>query len=154
MKKIKKWLKENKGLSIILILTLVLVIFMLVIFIQMLVGGSSNKYGHRLDGIEDVRIDNDVYDGIKEELTETEHVGSTTIRLQGKTVYTTIDLKADTSVAKAKELAAATLDNYTKEQLSYYDFSFFLRWKGEESDKVITGNKHHNLESISWIKGE
>ena len=43
-------------------------------------------------------------------------------------------------------------DNYSKEELSFYDFSFFLEWKGEEKDTVITGNKHHNLEAITWVK--
>ena len=31
----------------------------------MLLGGSSNKYGNRLDGIEDVKISNDTFEGVK-----------------------------------------------------------------------------------------
>ena len=62
----------------------------------------------------------------------------------------TITLKSDTSVDKAKEIASNTLDNYTNSELEYYDFSFFLKWKGEEKDTVITGNKHHSLDAITW----
>lgn len=152
MEKIKKWIKKNKGMALISLLALVLFIILLIIFAELLLGGSSNKYGNRLDGINKVKIANDTYDGVKEELKDTDLVEKVSVRLQGKIVYTTIELKEDTSVDKAKEIAANTLDNYDEKQLSFYDFSFFLKWKGEESDKVITGNKHHNLESITWVK--
>ena len=53
---------------------------------------------------------------------------------------------------KAKEIASATLDNYSEKELKYYDFSFFLKWNTEDGETVITGNKHHSLDEISWVK--
>ena len=153
MKKILDWAKENKGLAVVLLLALVLLIFIIVISVELLVGGSSNKYGTRLDGINSVKINNDTYAGVKEEIKDTDAVEDVSIRLQGKIVYTTIVLKKDVSVDKAKEIAKNTLDNYDEKQLEFYDFSFFLKWKGEEEDKIITGNKHHNLDTITWVKG-
>lgn len=152
MEKLKKWINKNKGFAIICVLALILFIIMVVIFVRLLVGGSSNKYGNRLDGIDKVKISNEVYEGVKEEVKDVEGVNDVSVRLQGKIVYTTIELSDSVSVDKAKEIAKNTLDNYTEDELKYYDFSFFLKWKGEESDKVITGNKHHNLEDITWIK--
>ena len=114
MDKIKDWIKKNKGLSVILLLAVVFLIVIIVIFVELLVGGSHNKYGNRLDGIDKVKISEKTYDGVK------------------------------------KEIASNTLDNYTNSELEYYDFSFFLKWKGEEKDTVITGNKHHNLDTITW----
>ena len=125
-KKIKNWANRNKGLAIIIALTIVLLLILLIIFLQMLIGGSSDKYGNT-------------------ELTE-----DVSTRVQGKIVYTTITLKSDTSKDKAKEIASATLDNYSEDELKFYDFSFFLKWKGEEGDTVVTGNKHHSLDSITW----
>lgn len=151
MEKFKKWIKRNKGLSIVLLLTLILLIFIIVIFMKLLWGNSSDKYGNRLDGIEEVKIDNNTYNEIKSEVMDSGLVEETSVRLQGKIVYTTIILKSDTSVDKAKELATNTLDNYTSDELNFYDFSYFLKWEGEDTDKVITGNKHHNLDSITWI---
>lgn len=152
MEKIKKWIKRNKGLSIVLLLTLVLLIFIIAIFVKLLVGNSSNKYGNRLDGIDEVKIDNDTYEGVKEEVMNTGFAQEVSVRLQGKIVYTTIVLNSDTTVDKAKEIASNTLDNYTEEELRFYDFSYFLKWNGEETDTVITGNKHHDLDSITWVK--
>lgn len=150
MDKLIKWIKKNTGLFVVFLLTIILLIFILVIFIKLIVGNSSNKYGNRLDGIDEVKIDNETYDGVETELTDTGLVEEASVRLQGKIVYTTIVLNGDTGVETAKEIANNTLDNYDEDELKYYDFSFFLKWKGEEVDKVITGNKHHDLDSITW----
>ena len=152
MDKIKDWAKKNKGLATIVGLAIILFIILLIITLELLFCGSSNKYGDRLDGIDKVRIEDKTYNEVKEEVKNTDLVTDVSIRLQGKIVYTTIVLKDDTSVDKAKEIASNTLDNYRKEELSFYDFSFFLEWKGEEKDTVITVNKHHNLEAITWVK--
>ena len=107
-------------------------------------------YGNRLDGIDKVKISNETFEGVKKEVTDTELTEDVSTRVQGKIVYTTITLKSDTSKDKAKEIASATLDNYSEDELKFYDFSFFLKWKGEEGDTVVTGNKHHSLDSITW----
>lgn len=151
MERITKWIKRNKGLFIVLLLTLILLIFIIVIFVKLLVGNSKDKYGNRLDGIENIMISKETYDGVESEVMDTTLVEEVSVRRQGKIVYTTIILKADTGRDKAKEIAANTLDNYSEEELAFYDFSFFLKWEGEEADTVITGNKHSNLESISWV---
>lgn len=152
MKKILKWIKKNAGLFIVLLLTLILLIFIVVIFVKLLVGNSSDNYGNRLEGIEEVKIAQETYDGVETEVIDTGLVEEVNVRLQGKIVYTTIVLKGDTSIDNAKEIASNTLDNYKEEELKFYDFSYFLKWEGEESSRVITGNKHHDLDSISWIK--
>lgn len=153
MRKILKWIKKNTGLFIVLLLTLVLLIFILVIFVKLLMGNSSNKYGNRLDGIDEFKISGETYESVETEVTDTGLIEEVSVRLQGKIVYTTIVLKSDTSMDAAKEIATNTLDNYTQDELKYYDYSFFLKWEGEESDTVITGNKHHDLDSITWVNG-
>lgn len=154
MNKIKNWVMKNKALAIVVILAIVLFIMLVIIMVGLLVGGSSNKYGDRLDGIDEVLIDSKTYDEVKEEILGTDLVEDASIRLQGKIVYTTIILKSDTTSDKAKEIASNTLDNYSKEELSFYDYSFFLEWKGDDGNTVITGNKHHNLDAISWVKSQ
>lgn len=152
MEKVKNFIKNNKGLSVIIGLGLILFIFILVIFIQLLVGGSTNKYGNRLDGIEKVEIKSEEMSSAKKKIEDSGLAEEADIRIQGKIVYTTIVLKGDTAVDKAKELASSTIGEYSEEQRGFYDFSFFLKWKGEDKDTIITGNKHHNLEEVTWVK--
>ena len=150
--KIKNWIKNNRGFTVIISLSFILIIILLIIFLSLLKGNSSDKYGNRLEGIENVKIDKEVYNGVYEEVKATEQVEDISIRLQGKIVYTTIILKNDTSCDRAKEIASNTLDNYTEEERNFYDFSYFLKWNKEEETVVITGNKHYNMDSITWIK--
>ena len=70
--------------------------------------------------------------------------------VQGKIVYITIILNSDTGLNDAKLIASNTLDNFSEEELSFYDFSYFLKWDAEDG-MVITGNKHHDLDSITWV---
>lgn len=152
MKKFLKWFKKNTGLFLVLLLTLVLLIFIIVIFVKLLMGNSSDKYGNRLDGIDEVKISEETYESVKTEVMDTGFVADISTRLQGKIVYTTLVLNAETDANRAKEIASNTLDNYSEEERAFYDFSFFLKWEGEENDTVITGNKHHDLDSITWVK--
>lgn len=151
MEKVKKWINKNKGLCLLLVLTLILLIFITVIFVRLFVGGQSDKYGNRLDGIEDVQISDDTMNGVKDEIMGTSLVEEARVRIQGKIVYTTIVLKSDTSVDKAKEIASNTLDNYTEDEIAFYDFSYFLKWEKEEGDTVLTGNKHPLVDEIKWV---
>ena len=151
MGKVVKWIKKNTGLFIVLLLAIVLLIFISVIFIMLMIGNSSDKYGNRLDGIDEVKISSEAYAEVENELIGTGLVEDASVRLQGKIVYTTIVLKSDTGVETAKEIAGNTLDNYEEDELKFYDYSFFLKWKGEENDTVITGNMHNNLSSIAWV---
>lgn len=148
--KIKDWAMKNKGFAIIISLSIVLFLILLIIFLQMLLGGSSDKYGNRLEGIDKVKISNETFEGVKNEVSDTGLTEDISTRIQGKIVYTTITLKSDTSKDKAKEIASNTLDNYSEDELKFYDFSFFLKWNSEDGKIVITGNKHHSLDSITW----
>ena len=148
--KIKDWAMKNKGFAIIISLSIVLFLILLIIFLQMLLGGSSDKYGNRLEGIDKVKISNETFESVKNEVSDTELTEDISTRIQGKIVYTTITLKSDTSKDKAKEIASNTLDNYSEDELKFYDFSFFLKWNSEDGEIVITGNKHHSLDSITW----
>ena len=81
MKKILKWMKRNTGLVIVLLLTLVLLGFITVIFIKLLMGNSSGKYGNRLDGINEVVISDETYDSVEEEVKATEKVTDVTLNI-------------------------------------------------------------------------
>ena len=40
MDKLKKWINKNKGLSVILLLSLIFLIIIIIIFVELLIGGS------------------------------------------------------------------------------------------------------------------
>lgn len=154
MEKIKELISKHKGLSVVVILSLVLFIIMLILFISMFFGGSSSKYGNRLDGIKEVKIDNNRLDGLNAKIEEYEEVEKCSSRIQGKIVYININFAESSKLDKAKEIAESALEEFSEDEISYYDFSFFLVQESEEEDGgfVVTGNKHPNKDNIGWIK--
>lgn len=150
-------INRHKGLSIVLGLSLILFIIMLIIFISLFFGNGEGKYGNRLEGIEEVELNSSFLKEIETKLEEDEGVVSATVRLQGKIVYINYELNSDVSIDTAKEIAVTTLDSFSEEELSFYDYSYLVKWiieneEGKEETKAIAGTKHHANENIVWSK--
>lgn len=152
----KKLIEKHKSLFIVGSFALILLIVMIIACLKMFIFSSSDKYGHRLDGIEDVVISSDTYKKVKDSIKENTEVEDVSVRLQGKIVYTTITYTKETSIDKAKEIATASLKNYSSEEIAYYDYSFILTQDFEETDEekhfIVMGYKHPEIETIGWTK--
>lgn len=149
-------IKRHKGLAIIGGLTLILLIVLFAIFSRMIFSTGKTEYGDRLKNI--VEIKKSVLDDVKKSAEEYEEVEEANVRIQGKIVYTVIKVTEATSKDKAKEIAAKTLEKYSKEVIDCYDFEFIINQKeqldeeGNDKSYTIAGTKHPNKESISWTK--
>ena len=156
MEKIKEFIKNNKGLSVLIILGIILLIIITIILVDFMKEKNSSKYGTRLEGISKVKLSEKKLNNIEKTIKEKEEVVKTDIRVQGKIVYINITYKTDTELDSAKEIANGILEEFEEDELKYYDFSCFLI---EEDDKdketeefKVTGNKHHKLDSFTYIK--
>lgn len=150
MKKVLKFLKKHIFLTILSLFVLIGVIIILVVMFNFFISGN-NKYGNRLNGIEEVEITDKTIKKIDTKIEEKEEVESASVRIQGKIIYITIKYKEGTSIDKAKEIANSTLENFDEEELNFYDIGYFLTSEGENSFN-ITGNKKAKKENISYIK--
>ena len=154
MKKFFKWLKglilRHKILTLICLMAFTIIIVMLYIFFSLFIG-TNDKYGDRLKGIEKVQISKKTKSSIVEKLESKDEVTKASVRIQGKIIYINIKFKENVSVARAKEIAAISLEEFDKDEKSFYDIGFYLIGEGEKGFK-ITGNKNARLDSISWIK--
>lgn len=152
MKKIKELILKHKGVSILLLLVILLVLVSFLMFFSMFLGGSSNKYGKRLDGINEVKIEKSRLDSFSSKLDEDESVKASEIRMQGKIIYAKITYKEGTKVDSAKKVAEKLLNELSEKELGFYDVSFFLVEDKKEDGFIITGNKYPKNEDIGWIK--
>ena len=151
MKKIKELFNNHKGLFIVSCLALLFFLIMLFMFISMFFGKFSNSYGDRLEGINEVEINDDKIKEIDKNIEENDIVEKSETRIQGKIVYINITFKESTKLDDAKSIATKALDNFNEDELSFYDISFFLVENKEEDGFIITGNKHPKKENIGWI---
>lgn len=155
MKKVKGLISRHKVLAIICLITIVIIAILSYVFSSVLINGN-NKYGNRLDGIEEVEISDERISGLEEELEGRDEVSSASVRIQGKIIYINIVFNNDVSLDTAKDIANGTLDSFEDDEESFYDFGFYLTQVGSEDEEgdyfVVTGSKHAGADEISYIK--
>ena len=117
---------------------------------------TSNKYGNRLDGINKVEIKKSSLKEISKNIEENEKVKEASLHIEGKIIYFDIVYNKDTSKDDAKKIATESMENFSEDELSFYDLEYVLM-EDDKDDKenksfVIIGTKHSSKDTISWMK--
>lgn len=139
----------------------ILVIVIFIIFVALaavvknmfFINTGQPVYGNRLDGISDVEIKDTQYKDLENKLKENKIVVGVSSNLDGKIINIIITVKDDTSKKDAKKLADVVLDNFNKEQLSFYDVQLFIKKADvKQNDFPIIGYKSYSKNGFSWTK--
>lgn len=148
MKFFKKHMKE----SIFLTVFLVIIFTCLITFLIMWFGGNGDKYGTRLEGIKEVPLSDSYLNEISSAVKDEKTVSKATIDVEGRLVNIIITVKDDTTLDDAKKLSGIVKDNFTKDELAFYDIQIFLVDSGanKESNYPIIGYKHKTSDDFVW----
>ena len=148
-----KFIKKHK-FTILVVLAFVVLVIILAFIKNLFFGGSGRPaYGNRLDGIENVKIEEKRYDELEKKLKKNDKVEDANSELTGKIINVIITVKDDTSKKDAKNIGNSVLDEFSKDELSFYDVQVYIKKKDEKkNDFPIVGYKHHKNKSISWSK--
>ncbi len=155
----KKKKKSNKTENIVLA-ALIIILFACFAAIGFLfykyfyAGASSNKYGDRLDGIENYPLSSTLEDDIKSLYSEEKSVNKVVVHVQGKIVYIDIDFSEAVKIETAESLASKSLEKIGEENLKFYDVQYILSYSGEEENEnfPIFGAKKSTSTKIVWSK--
>lgn len=145
----KKYIKKNIKLIIILSIFTLLVVAMFFVY-NLIFLNNKSKYGDRLDGIESVKIENKTKTGIESNIKTLDITKSINIELKGKILNIITIVKKETEVSKAKEISDKVLEKLTDEQKKFYDVQIFIKKDNKDEKFPIIGYKHHNNENIKW----
>lgn len=150
------FIKKYKYYIVGVVIVLVLLLAFYGIAKLLLPNSSSDLYGNRLDGIEEVKISNDTINKIKEEISANEAVSSVTYHLSGRIVNVTVDVKDGTDLVTATGFADKVLMNLSDEQKAYYDVQVFLTCKenAESEQYPYIGYKHKTSVGFKWNNHE
>ena len=151
---IKKAWNNNRIVCLFIMVLLTIIIVFLSMILPMY-AKSGDKYGDRLVGIEDVKIDEDINDDVKNLLEENESVSSVKIAQKGKIYNVLIYLNDNTDVNTMVDPAQNIVDVFTTDQLNYYDIQIFITSKMDSEEeggveKTIVGYRSSQKESFSW----
>lgn len=147
MKRIKKFYKNNRVYSILMIISVVCVALMLIALVSYFLGQtSSNPYGNRLDGIEQYNI-SDKIKSMEEFFKNEKKVEDASVRLQGKIIYATVTVSSKLNNEDIETLATSSLEKLSSEELEFFDVQYIFK-----RDKMppYLGSKSSSNKIISW----
>lgn len=146
------FIKKHKKESIILITFSAIILICLITFLVMWFGVNGNKYGNRLDGIKAVPLSDSYLKDISDKLGKKSIVSKTTIDVEGRLVNLIITIKNGTAEADAKALSKIVKDNFTKDELAFYDIQIFVVDSGSDKESLypIIGYKHKTSDDFVW----
>lgn len=149
----KKYLKENRTLFILMIVAIVcIVVSILLLFKYFYFGNGGSNYGDRLEGIENVKINDDKKNEVSSKISENSLVDSATVTITGKRIDIRIVFGEKASLVDAEGIALKSLDNFSDEEKAFYDFEFTLKQNATEKTEgfLIMGAKNVNGSNLVW----
>lgn len=157
MKRIKKFYQEHRIFIILLSIMLVGIILIVTILMQCFYSsGDTNDseagYGTRLENKDKYIIEDSRIYAYEAKLTNEENVKEAHLRIQGRIVYVKIEFQNDISIPDAENIASKSLEDFSEEEKTYYDFHFTLeKQKTETSDYfIISGAKNKTSNNVVW----
>ncbi len=152
LNKLKEIWGKNRVLIVLGIILVICFIAILIVTFSYFFGGSESVYGDRLDGIEDYPIEDDFISEYTSTLESDDLVNSVSFDISGRIIYIAIDFVGDTSLVEAQSKAAASLEQFSEEILSYYDINFILTCDSTENSEgfTIMGAKNVAGSGLIW----
>ncbi len=147
----KKLIRENKVLFVLSIIILVSLICIGVGLITYFYSEDGDKYGNRLEGIENYPIPDSIESDIKS-LYES-GLESLSVDIRGKVIYILMDVSVGVSKVDAQSMGVKALEKFTDEQKSFYDISFLITCKGITEETTVfpmQGMKNSENSQIVW----
>ncbi len=157
MKRIKKFYREHRVFTILMAIVLVCMIIIATVLIQCFYVGNTDKYGNRLDGIENHVIEESTKSDYEANLANNPKVRNAKIMVTGRIVYITINFESNCSLTEAESIAAKSLESFSEDIHSFYDFNLTLKKAASVKDNqtilegfIISGAKNKNGSGLVW----
>lgn len=144
----KKFIKNHKKQCIIGGIIFLVIFFAIIIWLFIIPIFSNNKYGDRLDGIEDHEISSETIDTIEEALLDNEQILDFSYNNEGRCLRFIITVDSEMSTDDAKALGDVILENIDEDDQSYYDIEFYVDTEEDNDNYPIAGYKHKTSDTF------
>lgn len=147
----KKMIKENKVLFALAIVLLVALVSIVIGLLAMFYSDGGDKYGDRLNGIEEHQVPETITEDIKS-LYES-GVESVSVDIKGKIIYVILDVSNGIGKEDARGFAIRSLEKFSDDVKGFYDIQFMITCKNASEETTIfpmMGAKHSENSQIIW----
>lgn len=146
----KKFYNEHKKQCIIGGLIFLVIFLATIIWLFIVPVFSNNKYGDRLNGIEDHKISSNTIDDIEKTIKENKQVSKVTYHNEGRILNFIITVSADMKTEDAKALDDIILDKISDDNKSYYDIQILIDTEEENNSYPIVGYKNKSKDDFVY----
>ena len=150
--KMRDFYKRNRVYSILMIVSIMCVIAIGVGVLLYFFGQTSkDKYGSRLETIENSKFSSERVEIIKTGISENELVESVDINIKGKLIYIDILLKSGKHT-DAEAIAQASFEAFSEEEKKLYDLQYIISSNDVETKEnfPIMGYVKSGSMNIRW----
>lgn len=145
------FIKRNKILVGLILIAIIIMASILIIIFSNLSLGGNNKYGNRLDNIEEHPITSEMITDIKTEISSFEKVEDISYHLEGKLMNFIITVEDSLIEDDAKNYGNRIIETLSNEIKTYYDVQVLIDSTDEESTTYpIIGYKHKTSDMLVW----
>ena len=146
----KNFFKTHKKQCMIGGIAFLVIFFLILIWLFIVPVFSNNKYGDRLDGIEDHKISSDTVKDIENSLKENDKVTDVTYNNEGRILDFIITVSNDMSTEDAKKIGDTILDKISDDDKKYYDIQILIDTEEENDNYPIAGYKHKSEDNFTY----
>lgn len=147
LEKLKKFYNTNRIYCILMIISIACILLLGIGVIVYFIGqATSSSYGNRLENVENYPVEKELNE-YEKFYKESDGVKKVTVRLQGKIIYTDVEVEDTKTNEDIQNLATGSLEKLTEEQKGFYDIQFLFSRK---SYNTYLGSKSHSNTIISW----
>ncbi len=145
----KNFIKKHKKACIIGgVLILLFLIFFIVVFIAPLF--SNNKYGDRLEGIEEHEVTKSMVNDVTSALEENEGVTDVSYHNEGRILNFIVTINPSVTLDSVKTYANDVTDTLSKKIKNYYDIEVFFITEEDSDIYPVIGYHHKGAKEFSW----
>ncbi len=152
MKKLKDLWNQNRVLVVLFSIIIICAIVVIGVVITAFLGSSKSVYGDRLEGIEEVQLNDTIMSQFKDAYNEDELVSEVSIKSKGKIIYITMFFKENVSLVEAQSKAFSSLEHFEENYLKFYDFHFTLKQNATDTNEgfLVMGAKNASGNGLVW----
>jgi len=148
-----KFVRKNKYTIIAMVILVILVIIGMQVKNLLVPDEGKASYGERLEGIENHKLDDSLFESIASKLKEDEKVLEVEHYVHGKIINLVITVSDDMDIPTAKSLANSTINLFEDNELSYYALQVYVKKNDTNSNNFpIIGYKGVESSELSFTK--
>lgn len=148
------FIRKHKIVIALSAIFIVVLLAIIIILSSVLSEDENDKYGSRIDGIENFKITNSRVDNIRGKVLENQNINKITFRLDGKLIKFFIEVKKDAGELNVESILNIIIDDFTEEEKQFYDFQVYITCEEKKESYPMIAYKHNNNQVFTITKKE